>query len=195
VDYVSFTVRITHVSGDILSIRRKDDDKRKRFSEEVDPHVEVSRLERTAERGDLPPINECEAKVLTLDYELGSGEFVEDHGIVSVGARRPKTVAYKALFTFTGRSGKEGHWTWSPTTYSCYPTLGPQPIRQGETIPDQPIRAESSQPAASPTRRTGAPPSFPFVWANPESSIRCDSRSVASFWAHELFFRQDSCIP
>jgi hypothetical protein len=121
VDYVSFTVKITHVSGDILSIRREDDDKSKRFPKEVDPHVEVSRLERTAEKGDLPPIKECEAKVLTRDYRLGSGEFVEDHGIVSVGTQQPKTVAYKALFTFTGRSGKEGHWTWSPTDILVLP--------------------------------------------------------------------------
>jgi hypothetical protein len=121
VDYVSFTVKITHVSGDILSIRREDDDKRKRFAEEVDPHVEVSRLEHTAEKGDLTPIKEGEAKVLTSDYRLGSGEFVEDHGIVSVGTRQPKTVAYKALFTFTGRSGKEGHWTWSPTDILVLP--------------------------------------------------------------------------
>jgi hypothetical protein len=117
VDYVTFSVKITHVSGDILFFRREDTD-RKRVPNEVKPHVEVSRLARISVPGDLPEDKVVEdAPVLRYDHKLGSGEFVEDHGIVSVGPRQPETMAYQVLFTFTGRRERilrRKRWTWSP---------------------------------------------------------------------------------
>ena len=121
VDYISFAVTITHVSGDLLSIRRPPSEPRPQ--DEVEPKVVVSRLSRTYAAGNLPETAGVEAKVLTQDFRLGSGEFVEDHGIVSLGPRHTDTIAYQVRFSFTGRSqGKK--WTWSPNRILPVPDNG-----------------------------------------------------------------------
>src|SRR6516165_4908780 len=91
VDYITFAVTITHVSGDLISIRRHPEEPRPQ--NEVEPKVMVTRLSRTSTEGNLPETAGVEAEVLTHDYTLGSGEFVEDHGVVSVGPRHRDTMA------------------------------------------------------------------------------------------------------
>ena len=105
VDYISFSVTITHVSGDALAIDRRRADRA--------PRVEVSRLSRVSAHGDLPPTIVVVAPVLARDQTLSSGEFVQDHGIVSVGVRRADTVAYQVRFIFNGGWEKQW-WVWSP---------------------------------------------------------------------------------
>lgn len=105
VDYISFSVTITHVSGDALSIQHQPPNDA--------PKVEVSRLSRVSAHGDLPSTTVVVAPVLMRDQNLSGREFVADQGMVSVGSRRSDTVAYQARFIFSGRWEKQS-WTWSP---------------------------------------------------------------------------------
>jgi hypothetical protein len=107
VDYISFEVTVTHVSGDTLTVERADLHMR--------PKVVVSRLTHAegSAKGDLPDITEVEAAVLTRHSTLSGGEFISDHGIVSVGARQSDTVGYQVRFYFFG-CWEEQRWTWSP---------------------------------------------------------------------------------
>jgi hypothetical protein len=104
-DYISFSVTITHVSGDALSIYHQPPDDA--------PKVEVSRLSRISAPGDLPPTTVVVAPVLVRDQTLSGGEFVQDQGMVSIGARLADTVAYQVRFIFRGRWEKQS-WMWSP---------------------------------------------------------------------------------
>ena len=105
VDYISFSVTITHVSGDALAILHEPPNDA--------PKVEVSRLSRLSADGDLPPTTVVTAPVLMRDQTLSGGEFVQDQGMVSVGSRQADTVAYQVRFIFSGRWEKQS-WTWSP---------------------------------------------------------------------------------
>jgi hypothetical protein len=105
VDYISFSVTITHVSGDALAIYHEPQDDA--------PKVEVSRLSRGTVHGDLPATTVVVAPVLMRDQTLSGGEFVQDQGMVSAGSRKADTVAYQVRFIFSGRWEKQS-WTWSP---------------------------------------------------------------------------------
>ncbi len=105
VDYISFSVTITHVSGGALAILRQP-------QSDV-PSVEVSRLSRASAYGDLPPTTVVVAPVVVRDQTLSGGEVVQDQGMVSVGSRHADTVAYQVRFIFSGRWRKKS-WTWSP---------------------------------------------------------------------------------
>lgn len=104
-DYISFGVTITHVSGGALTIEREPT--------EDAPRVEVSQLSRISAHGDLPPTIVVVAPVLVRDQTLSGGEFIQDQGMVSVGVRRVDTVAYQVRFIFSGGWEKQS-WTWSP---------------------------------------------------------------------------------
>ena len=105
VDYISFSVTITHVWGDALAILHEPPNDA--------PKVEASRLSRVSADGDLPPTTVVTAAVLMRDQTLSGGEFVQDQGMVSVGPRQADTVAYQVRFIFSGRWEKQS-WTWSP---------------------------------------------------------------------------------
>lgn len=105
VDYISFSVTITHVSGGALAILHQPPNEA--------PSVDVSRLSRASADGDLPATTVVVAPVLVRDQTLSGGEVVQDQGMVSVGSRHADTVAYQVRFIFSG-SWKKQSWTWSP---------------------------------------------------------------------------------
>jgi hypothetical protein len=123
VDYITFAVTITHVSGDLLAFRRRPNENVPPDKKEPNPTVVVTRLSSTSALGNLPESEGTKADVLMNDFSLGSGEFVEDHGIVSLGHRHPDTIAYQVRFTFTGRSQGD-KWTWSPNAILPAPDNG-----------------------------------------------------------------------